>query len=51
MGVITKLSLLTVLVAVGALLYPLLYTTKREVPTIEDKWFGKAVKGMFWSFE
>ena len=51
MGVITKLSLLTVLVVVGALLYPLLNTTKREVPTIEDKWFGKAAKGMFGSFE
>ena len=51
MGLITKLSLLIVLVAVGVLLYPGFNQTKNEVPTIEDKWFGKTAKGMFGSIE
>ncbi|XP_054156405.1 epoxide hydrolase 1-like [Oppia nitens] len=41
MGILGKLLTLTILVAVGAVVYQLLLTPEPEVPKIPEQWFGK----------
>lgn len=45
MAVVRNLFVLAALVAAVAVLYPTLFPTEFEVPTVEDKWFGKTPAG------
>ena len=41
MGFVGKLFLVTLLIGIGAVIYPLVFRRELQLPEVRDQWFGK----------